>query len=173
MMGHSSRSVPNPVHSIQLRFLTAVLLLGCAPERLEAERACPEPHAAEAPDFEHACEHAEVGPFGKLDASRGAVELRNTHMLYTVSLRPGTSGYVGELLFTPRATGRYGIFMAGDFSLVVHDGAEEACQRGVAEQAPCAGLTRAKSYDLVEGPGVELTIVDAPSSTAKLVVELL
>ena len=149
------------------------IALACAPERLEPERSCPEPLAAEAPRFEHACEHAAIGPFGSLDASREAVELRNTHMLYTVTLRRTTNGYAGELRFTPRATGRYGIFMASDFPLLAREDGDEVCLRGVAAQSPCEGLARAQAYDLVEGRSVELAITDAATSTVSLVVELL
>jgi hypothetical protein len=159
--------------TIRLHLLLAGVVLGCGPERVEAERACPELLAAEAPRFEHACEHAEVGPFGSLDASREAVELRNAHMLYTVSLGKTASGYAGELRFTPRATGRYGIFMVGDFALILGEGGREVCLRGVAAEGPCEGLSRAQTYDLAGGRSVELAIVDATTSTIALVVELL
>jgi hypothetical protein len=162
-----------PAITTGLHLFLAAFLSGCAPERLEAEQPCPEPAASEAPGFEHACEHAELGPFGNLDASRGAVELRNTHMLYTVALGPTARGYGGELRFTPRATGRFGIYLTSDFPLVVRESEGELCLRGAAAQPPCDGLARAQSYDFVEGRSIVFSIAGAATSTIGLVVELL
>ncbi len=150
------------------------LIAACGPEHLTAEASCGVTESAGRESvFEHACEHARVGPFGTLDGGRKDAELRNTHMYYAVSLRRESDGFAGQIAFVARTTARHGFFLSADAPLRLSSAQEELCpvaMVGVGDA--CASLARVQSYDLYEGQRLDVTLGPWSQPTVSLVVEL-
>ncbi len=161
-----SRATPS-----QSLFAITFALAACGPERVEEQRICPAATGPDTPEFEHACEHASTGPFEALDATSGHADVRNTHLVYDVSLAPTGEGYRSQLRFVPRVSGRFALFTTSTSPLLVASDAGPLCARSIVEQSSCPELARAESYELVVGEPISLVLGPVAFSRVALLIE--
>src|SRR5687767_10166951 len=108
----------------------------------------PQAHALSQAFAEHACLHAVHGPFETVappPEGEPPVELRNTHVAYTVPLGPRESGTDGpSVIYEPKVNAPFTFFLSEKLPLSLIDAeGRRVCPAAVHDATACAELTRA------------------------------
>ncbi len=129
---------------------------------------------------EHACAHAEFGPFDSLTAEPypgpPTSEISTPHTAYTVTL-PGAAGsYSGGTYYFPAVTGEFAFFVNPQSTLTLYDSSDhlvEVVNQGPVEAELCSLLNEVKIYELSDAEFY--TVVFGPEEDPSLltVVEYL
>jgi hypothetical protein len=142
------------------------LLAGCASNLIDSED-LRQKHAALDPEeeegeclvgdheLEHACVHAEFGPFDSVVAQPypGTItsEISTPHTAYTVTLAGAASSYSGGTFYFPTATGEFAFFVNPESTLTLYDSSDtlvEPLDQGPVEAEVCSFLSEVKIYEL-------------------------
>lgn len=106
-------------------------------------------------DLEHACTHAEFGPFASVAAEPypGTItsEISTPHTAYTVTLPGSASSYSGGTYYFPTATGEFAFFVNPESTLTLYDSSDnlvEAVDQGPVDGEVCSLLSEVKIYEL-------------------------
>lgn len=131
-------------------------------------------------DVEHACAHAEFGPFDSVAAQPypGAItsEISTPHTAYTVTLPGASSSYSGGTYYFPAATGEFAFFVNPESTLTLYDSSDnlvEGLAQGPVDADVCSFFSEVKIYELDENE--IYTVVFGPEEAPSLltVVEYL
>lgn len=143
----------------------------------QSDDACgppPQAHALSQAFAEHACLHAVHGPFETVELppeGEPPVELRNTHIAYTVPLEPRASSSDGPpVSYEPKVNAPFAFFLSENLSLSLLDAeGGRVCPTAVHDATACAQLKRAVFFDLKRKQPYRLD-VDARGASAVVVV---
>lgn len=108
-------------------------------------------------DIEHACVHAEFGPFASATAQPypGLIttDISTPHTAYTVTLPGAASQYSGGTYYFPAVTGEFAFFVNHPSTLTLYDSSDnlvEALDEGPVATEVCSLLSEVKIYELDE-----------------------
>lgn len=106
-------------------------------------------------DLEHACAHAQLGPFDSVAAQPypGFItsDISTPHTAYTVTLPGAASSYSGGTYYFPVVTGEFAFFVNPESTLTLYDSSDslvEALDQGPVDAEVCSLLSEAKLYEL-------------------------
>jgi len=148
-----------------------VLVAPDEPRRFEL---MPEPKSGA---VDHACGHAEAGPYRSLTATadpppEAGPTLKRAHFNYVIALTEGADGmYEGYVRYDPSSAGRIVLYGTADVPvrLIRSDGAIDT-PRAVARSSRCQGIAWLHEYQ-VNGDPYTVRIGPTPKSVVSLVYE--
>lgn len=138
-----------------------------ASARAALEEGAEEPCLVGEETIEHACAHAQLGPFQSTPAQSypGFVfsDVNAPHTSYSVQLPGGAAPYEGAVLYQPAVSGQFAFFVTPETALVVYDSAGQVVAPvgdAPVDPALCAAmdhvsvlvLSDAETYTVVLGP---------------------
>lgn len=129
---------------------------------------------------EHACQHANFGPFASVGAASypGPVfaSISSPHTAYAVALPASGAEFLGQVLYQPPATGAFAFLLNPDLGVEIYD-SSGALVPPVGEQlvAPqvCGQLSTAVVYQLDETETYNVVAGPAPTASYLAIVEYL
>lgn len=126
--------------------------------------------------FQHACQHAGLGPYRDLSVSPDegalALDVSRAHTTFRVSAEGPSDGAPVRLAYHPSREGEHVFFTAASFGLHVRDAAGSPLVAVHSEEGvPCDVLESAAIYELTPGEPYELDVTLPGEGALTLFIE--